>query len=231
MAAWSGVLCTACAGVAAGPLVARVVTAELGRHLALWCRLALGAAVAGAWVVIETRVVLRPALFAYLLLTLCLVVLSAVDLGARRVPNRVVLPALAAVSAGLIMASGASGRWDAVAGAAVGGCGSAGALWLVRRISPGLGLGDVRLAALTGAATGWVAPLREVVLLPTAALLLACALGLAFGTGRVVVAWLRGPGRPLGDRRFAFAPFLSVATVWAIGWGAPTVAAVADRLH
>jgi leader peptidase (prepilin peptidase)/N-methyltransferase len=85
---------------------------------------------------------------AFLLLAVVGVLLAVVDLQHRLLPNRVVLPALAAGTALLLLAAVADGGWDALLRAVVG----AAAL-----VSPGgLGMGDVKLAALLGLYLGWL---------------------------------------------------------------------------
>jgi leader peptidase (prepilin peptidase)/N-methyltransferase len=82
-----------------------------------------------------------------------LVVLAATDLEHRIVPNRIVLPAAAAVLA-LHTTISPSAAW------ALAATGCAGALFLVALGYPGgLGMGDVKLALLIGAMLGRTAPL------------------------------------------------------------------------
>ena len=80
-----------------------------------------------------------------------LVVLAAIDIERRVIPNRIVLPALAVVLVARISASpGHAGEWI---GAALL---SAAVLMLPRVLDPAaIGMGDVKLAALIGAALGW----------------------------------------------------------------------------
>jgi leader peptidase (prepilin peptidase)/N-methyltransferase len=80
-----------------------------------------------------------------------LVTLAVIDLRTRRVPNKIVLPAAAVVLAAQIAIS--PGRWFEWTLAALG----AFALFFVAaQLNPaGLGMGDVKLALLLGAALGW----------------------------------------------------------------------------
>jgi leader peptidase (prepilin peptidase) / N-methyltransferase len=80
-----------------------------------------------------------------------LVVLAAIDLERRIIPNRIVLPALAIVLVARMSASpGRTGEWIGAAGLAIV------VLMLPRLIDPAaIGMGDVKLAALIGAALGW----------------------------------------------------------------------------
>jgi leader peptidase (prepilin peptidase)/N-methyltransferase len=79
-----------------------------------------------------------------------LAVLAAIDLRWRLLPNRIVLPALAAVLAyELALDPGAAAE------GAVAGVGAATLLLIPGLLSPGaVGMGDVKLAALLGAALG-----------------------------------------------------------------------------
>lgn len=84
-----------------------------------------------------------------------LVVLSVVDIRTRRLPNRIVLPAAAIVLGAQIgIAPNHALEWI------VGALGAAAFLLIPALVNPeGLGMGDVKLALLLGAALGWaVAP-------------------------------------------------------------------------
>jgi leader peptidase (prepilin peptidase)/N-methyltransferase len=84
-----------------------------------------------------------------------LVLLALVDVEERRIPNRIVLPAtLATLAAQVAMSPGRSAEWVAA------GLGAALFLLLPLLVSPNaVGMGDVKLALLLGAALGWsVAP-------------------------------------------------------------------------
>lgn len=94
---------------------------------------------------------------AFLLLAVAGVLLAVVDLQHRLLPNRVVLPSLAAGTALLLPPALTDGAWDALLRAVLG----AGALFAVflalALVSPGgLGMGDVKLAAVLGLYLGWL---------------------------------------------------------------------------
>jgi leader peptidase (prepilin peptidase)/N-methyltransferase len=94
---------------------------------------------------------------AFLLLAVAAVLLTVIDLQHRLLPNRVLLPALAAGAVLLLGAAAAGGAWSALGRAVLG----AAALFLVflvlALLSPGgLGMGDVKLAAVLGLYLGWV---------------------------------------------------------------------------
>jgi leader peptidase (prepilin peptidase) / N-methyltransferase len=84
-----------------------------------------------------------------------LVVLSVIDLRTRRLPNRIVLPAAALVLAAQIAISP-----DRALEWTLGAAGAFTFLLVAALVNPaGLGMGDVKLALLLGAALGWaVAP-------------------------------------------------------------------------
>ncbi|WNV77217.1 A24 family peptidase [Geodermatophilus sp. DSM 44513] len=94
---------------------------------------------------------------AFLLLAVAGVLLAVVDLQHRLLPNRVVLPCLAAGTVLLLLPALADGAWAALLRAVLG----AGALFAVYLalavVSPGgLGMGDVKLAAVLGLYLGWL---------------------------------------------------------------------------
>ncbi len=81
-----------------------------------------------------------------------LVTISATDIERMIVPNRIVLPATAAVLV-LQLVSHPSLEWPAA------GLGAAAALFLVALAYPrGMGMGDVKLAMLLGVGVGWAVP-------------------------------------------------------------------------
>jgi leader peptidase (prepilin peptidase)/N-methyltransferase len=80
-----------------------------------------------------------------------LVVLAAIDLERRVIPNRVVVPAAVIVLAGDIAAEPKRAREWALAALA----GGIGALLLAIASRGGIGMGDVKLCFLLGAGLGW----------------------------------------------------------------------------
>ena len=125
-----------------------------------------------------------------------LVVISVVDLEERRVPNRLVLPGLAAA---LIVrtALDSSPRW--LIGAVLAG----GTLFALAVIHPsGLGMGDVKLAAFLGAWLAWNGVL---------ALVLA-----SFAAFVPAVAILVARGRAGRKVALPFAPFLAFGGIIAV---------------
>jgi leader peptidase (prepilin peptidase)/N-methyltransferase len=146
-------------------------------------------------------------LLPYLLLGVLGVLLAAVDLACRRLPNALVLPA---VPAGVVLLGALSaGDWSALGRAALAAVALGGA-YLVLAVLPGggLGFGDVKLAVLLGLFLGWLgwAEVLAGLLLPfllhgpVALLLLASGrVGrrtmLPFGPAMLAGAWLAIVGR------------------------------------
>lgn len=136
--------------------------------------------------------------------------LAAIDLGVQRLPDALVLPAVAAV----------------VVAALVGGApaAAAGGLLLVTvyallAVLPrsGLGFGDVKLAGLLGTALallGWGA--------------LAWGTALAFGSGGVVAAVLLATGRARRDTPLPFGPHMLVGALLAVVLSAEGVGQAVD---
>ena len=94
---------------------------------------------------------------AFLLLVVAGVLLTVVDLRHRLLPNRVVLPALAAGAALLLVPAVADGAWDALLRAVLGAATLFAVYLALALVSPGgLGMGDVKLAALLGLYLGWL---------------------------------------------------------------------------
>ena len=114
-----------------------------------------------AGMVIEAVVVWRfgwsPPLAAYSYLALTGAVVSATDLAARRVPNRVVLPAYPITAALLVAACLPSGPWWPLARAGIAAAVLGGFYLALGLAFPaGMGLGDVKWAVVLGAYLGWL---------------------------------------------------------------------------
>ncbi len=95
-------------------------------------------------------------LVAYAWMVAITIVLSFVDLGSRRLPNRITLPGAAI---GLLLLAGASvleGQAEALSGALWSGLGYFGGLGVLAVLTRGaLGMGDVKLGLLLGLFTGY----------------------------------------------------------------------------
>lgn len=124
-----------------------------------------------------------------------LVVLAAIDIQQRRVPNTIVLPSAAAVLvARMIIHPHPIWIWPAAA------CGAALVFFILAVIYPaGLGMGDVKLVLLIGATLG-------------SSILAGLVIGtLAGGVAGTVLLLRRGDGRR--GRTMAYAPFLCFGAI------------------
>jgi len=94
---------------------------------------------------------------AFLLLAAAGVLLTLVDLRHRLLPDRVVVPTLAGGAALLVVAALAGGTWPALVRAVLGAAAFFTAFLVLALLSPsGLGMGDVKLAAVLGLFLGWL---------------------------------------------------------------------------
>lgn len=163
--------------------------------------LELGTALLVAGCVLDFGVTLRA--LAAAIFCIALVAVSATDLEARVVPNKIVLPAAAVVLA-LDLAWKPSIQWP------VGGFGAALFLFLVALAYPrGMGMGDVKLALLLGVGVGWRVPV-------------ALFAGMLFAIVPSLVLFARHGSRA---RKMAipFAPFLALGGLLALFAGGPLV--------
>jgi leader peptidase (prepilin peptidase) / N-methyltransferase len=96
-----------------------------------------------------------PLLPAWLVLAAAAAVLVPVDLRHRLLPDRVVLPATALAAVLLAVDAAATGHWEGLVRALLGGAVSFGVGLVMVLVSPaGLGFGDVKLAGLLGLLLG-----------------------------------------------------------------------------
>lgn len=94
---------------------------------------------------------------AYLWFVAAAVVLTVIDVQHQLLPRRIVWPALAGGALLLLVAAAATSAWEALARAAVASVCLLVVHLLLALISPaGMGMGDVRLASVTGLYLGWV---------------------------------------------------------------------------
>jgi leader peptidase (prepilin peptidase)/N-methyltransferase len=133
-------------------------------------------------------------------------VISAIDIERRIIPNRIVYPALIAFPIYLVVAKLAGADVDLV-GMALGFVLYGGGLFVVALVSRGMGMGDVKLAALIGLVLGAIG-----------LSLVGVAAGAAIVVGGVaaVVALARGVGR---KGALPFGPALAAGAVIAALWG------------
>ncbi len=126
---------------------------ETPGRIAAACALGTGIEAAVAW-----RFGWSPALPAYCYFGVAAAVISMTDLGTRRVPNRVVLPAYLAGPALLALASALSGSWWPLGRGGIAMALLAGFYLLLGLAFPaGMGFGDVKWAGVIGLYLGWLA--------------------------------------------------------------------------
>jgi leader peptidase (prepilin peptidase) / N-methyltransferase len=134
------------------------------------------------------------------------VVLGAVDLAVHRLPDRVTVPAYAAVATALLVDAVALGTWPALLRALLAGAATSGVAAFAAVLGPrGLGFGDVKLLGLLGLVLGWVG---------WGALLAGVLLGLVTGAAASLV--LIAAGRAGWRTALPFGPPLLVGAVLAL---------------
>ncbi len=96
-------------------------------------------------------------LAAYLVFGTALTAVSATDVRARRIPDRVVVPAYVCGAALLVLASRLSGQWSPLARAGIASVLLCAFYLALGLFFPGqMGMGDVKLAGLVGLFLGWL---------------------------------------------------------------------------
>ena len=140
-----------------------------------------------------------------------LVAVSAIDFEHRIIPNRIVLPATVVVLMANTMRD-LSPEWT------LGALGAAGFLLAAALVYPaGMGMGDVKLALLMGAALGRLA-----------AVALMIGMLAALIPGIVLFARHGSKARKMG---IPFGPFLAIGSVVALFWGHDILDAYLSTLH
>jgi len=142
-----------------------------------------------------------------------MVALAVIDIRHRIIPNRVVYPSLLTFAAYILIVGLAGGGLDVIR-AAIGMLAYGGALLVVAFISPrGMGMGDVKLAALIGLVLGSVG-LRYVTV--------AAGAGILLGGVGAIVALIAGASR---KKAIPFGPFLAAGALVA-AFLAPQISSV-----
>jgi leader peptidase (prepilin peptidase)/N-methyltransferase len=140
-----------------------------------------------------------------------LVVLSAIDIDRRIVPNKIVLPAAVVVLVAQTVVH-PSVEW------VVSGLGASLFLFLAALAYPrGMGMGDVKLALLLGFAVGWTVPVA-----------LFAGMIAALVPSAVLFARHGSKARKMA---IPFAPFLALGGVLALFWGQPVLDWYQGFLH
>jgi leader peptidase (prepilin peptidase) / N-methyltransferase len=151
---------------------------------------------------------LLSALPAYLYLAAAGLALTVIDLDERRLPNAIVLPSYPVLAVLLTFSAAWQGDWWALARAGIGAACLFGVFGLVTYAYPaGMGLGDVKLAGVLGAALGY---------LSVSTLVIGAFAGFLFGAlvGVVLIAAGRG-GRKTA---LPFGPFMIAGALFAVFW-------------
>ncbi len=132
--------------------------------------------------------------------------IAVIDIRHRIIPNRLMYPALIGFPVFVLIAFAAGGEVDPLR-AGIGLLAFGGGLFVVAAVSGGMGMGDVKLAALEGVVLGALG-LRYVAVAAGAAVLLG-------GIGGIV-ALLLGRGR---KSAIPFGPYLAAGAVVSAFWG------------
>jgi leader peptidase (prepilin peptidase) / N-methyltransferase len=147
-----------------------------------------------------------------------LVAISVIDLRTKKIPNRLVYPACLVAAGWIVVADLSGSDLDAIR-AGLGFLAFGIGLLAIALISPrGMGMGDVKLAALIGLVLGSLG-LRYVAV--------AAAAGVAIGGVASVIALLAGAGR---KTRIPFGPFLAAGAAVATFAGGVIAEAYLDIL-
>jgi leader peptidase (prepilin peptidase)/N-methyltransferase len=94
---------------------------------------------------------------AYLVLTLALVILAAIDLETYLLPNRIVYPLTLVSLALFALGAAADGDWSAYTRSLIAAAVAFGAFFLLHMITPrGMGFGDVKLSFVLGLSLGYL---------------------------------------------------------------------------
>jgi leader peptidase (prepilin peptidase)/N-methyltransferase len=145
---------------------------------------------------------------AFLFLAAAGVLLAVIDLQHRLLPNRVVLPSIGVAAVLLLVAALAEQEWDALLRAVLGSVALFAVFLVLALVSPsGLGMGDVKLAGLTGLYLGWIG---------WGAVVVGAAAGFVV---QALIAVLLLAGRRIGLRgELPFGPAMLLGAGVAIGW-------------
>lgn len=185
-----------------------------GCSLPISVRYPLVEALAGAaCVVVALRIGLKPELPAFLMFMITLIILSAIDLEHRRIPNKVLGPASAAGAALLGVAAVVSGSPGSLARVGLGAVAYGVPMLLIAFVVPrGMGMGDVKLAAYLGGYLGWFSLLHVLV-----------GAFLGFFLGSFIGVVLIALGRKTRKDGIPFGPSMAAGAVGALLLGTPII--------
>ena len=148
-------LCGAAIGIPLSALAARSLRASRRFH---WReRVAASVATGALFLVVASVFGVAWELPAYLYFAGIAVVLGMVDIAEKRLPNAIIYPSLIVMPLLLAGAAALEGEWPALLGAGLGAAALFGVYFVLSLISPaGVGMGDVKLAAVIGLALGYL---------------------------------------------------------------------------
>lgn len=214
---------TALVGAAAGLVAPRVITrlrepeVEIGGpprptfvELAAGRRLGSRLAVVGAPVgfLVGWQVGWTPALAAWAYLTAVCLVLGYVDVRTRLLPTQLIAPSYGVIAALLVVAAVLDGSVGEIWGAVLGWAAMGGFYYLMWRLGPGLGYGDVRLSGLLALCLGFLGWGR-----------LVTGLYSGFLLGGVASAILVMTRRASLKTQLPFGPYMMLGALVGLVWG------------
>lgn len=132
------------------------------------------------------------------------VALTWIDLDVHRVPDTVLALLASLMALAIVVVAADTGSWSPVAGAALGAIGLGG-LYLLMALIGSMGLGDVKLATVSGlilGSAGWTS--------------LVLATALSFALAALIALALLAGGRARGSTHIAFGPAIIAGTTLAL---------------
>ena len=153
---WAQIAGGALAGLVAVPLLIAGIRATVERAWPLTVsRVVIVGVVAGvAGGVALAGEISMPTALVWWLALVPGVAAAAVDLHEHRIPNRILIPMIAAIAAVMLVAAIATGSWWPLGRATLAGAGGFALFYLIAMFT-GLGYGDVKLIGVLSAAAGY----------------------------------------------------------------------------
>ncbi|RJP32455.1 MAG: prepilin peptidase [Actinobacteria bacterium] len=141
-----------------------------------------------------------------LFLVTILIIVSGIDLQKQIIPNKVIVPSIPIALACMGIVALVRGDYHVITDSLIGFAVGAVPLGILALALPrGMGMGDAKLAALTGIILGW----RSEII----------ALFAGFFLGAIVGVLLMSLGKKGRKSRIPFGPFLSAGAIIALFWG------------